>query len=128
MVQSKGTRSESHWFKMDFTGSTKYSGFPGDFLRVSAGGEDAARRAMPTSRALALSLWFATPTRIGPSARSWFPCEVVSTGGQSGTGRFESSLCWPIVRAGLWAACFRSEEHTSELQSRVDLVCRLLLE
>src|SRR6266536_1982590 len=24
--------------------------------------------------------------------------------------------------------CFRSEEHTSELQSRVDLVCRLLLE
>src|SRR5207247_6383130 len=26
------------------------------------------------------------------------------------------------------AACARSEEHTSELQSRVDLVCRLLLE
>src|SRR2546428_3129117 len=26
-----------------------------------------------------------------------------------------------------WAAC-RSEEHTSELQSRSDLVCRLLLE
>src|SRR5438105_12421501 len=26
------------------------------------------------------------------------------------------------------AACSRSEEHTSELQSRVDLVCRLLLE
>src|SRR5438105_6173356 len=25
-------------------------------------------------------------------------------------------------------AAFRSEEHTSELQSRVDLVCRLLLE
>src|SRR6266849_8097045 len=24
--------------------------------------------------------------------------------------------------------CFRSEEHTSELQSRVDIVCRLLLE
>src|SRR6266536_5417400 len=28
---------------------------------------------------------------------------------------------WPVRRA-------RSEEHTSELQSRVDLVCRLLLE
>src|SRR2546428_3691203 len=31
----------------------------------------------------------------------------------------------------LWAACtgqLRSEEHTSELQSRSDLVCRLLLE
>src|SRR5690554_7161121 len=26
------------------------------------------------------------------------------------------------------AACFRSEEHTSELQSRPHLVCRLLLE
>src|SRR5205809_5787480 len=25
-------------------------------------------------------------------------------------------------------ACFRSEEHTSELQSRLHLVCRLLLE
>src|SRR5699024_12596489 len=29
------------------------------------------------------------------------------------------------TRAG---SCFRSEEHTSELQSRFDLVCRLLLE
>src|SRR5207247_10183889 len=28
----------------------------------------------------------------------------------------------------LWAERGRSEEHTSELQSRVDLVCRLLLE
>src|SRR5690349_21929836 len=27
-----------------------------------------------------------------------------------------------------WSACDRSEEHTSELQSRRDLVCRLLLE
>src|SRR5699024_12139376 len=27
-----------------------------------------------------------------------------------------------------WAASTRSEEHTSELQSRFDLVCRLLLE
>src|SRR3712207_8105229 len=27
-----------------------------------------------------------------------------------------------------WAACMRSEEHTSELQSRQYLVCRLLLE
>src|SRR5207247_5627798 len=31
----------------------------------------------------------------------------------------------PIGSAGRWT---RSEEHTSELQSRVDLVCRLLLE
>src|SRR5271163_3145602 len=30
--------------------------------------------------------------------------------------------------AGEWSAARRSEEHTSELQSRSDLVCRLLLE
>src|SRR3989449_8155020 len=37
----------------------------------------------------------------------------------------------PILRAALMATtllCGRSEEHTSELQSRLHLVCRLLLE
>src|SRR5699024_11960757 len=29
---------------------------------------------------------------------------------------------------GLWLFWWRSEEHTSELQSRFDIVCRLLLE
>src|SRR6266403_4221216 len=40
---------------------------------------------------------------------------------------FSSSLRWarPSVSC---PACSRSEEHTSELQSRRDLVCRLLLE
>src|SRR2546428_10145008 len=38
-----------------------------------------------------------------------------------------------VLRQGCWevshlAASLRSEEHTSELQSRSDLVCRLLLE
>src|SRR2546422_7738070 len=35
-----------------------------------------------------------------------------------------------IVRGEDWNACWgsRSEEHTSELQSRLHLVCRLLLE
>src|SRR2546422_3428018 len=32
------------------------------------------------------------------------------------------------LSAALAAACDRSEEHTSELQSRLHLVCRLLLE
>src|SRR3989442_11707960 len=32
------------------------------------------------------------------------------------------------VRSGLSESCVRSEEHTSELQSRPHLVCRLLLE
>src|SRR5207302_10959169 len=33
-----------------------------------------------------------------------------------------------VVRAGVLAPAARSEEHTSELQSRENLVCRLLLE
>src|SRR5215203_7396944 len=32
------------------------------------------------------------------------------------------------LMAGTWKRCSRSEEHTSELQSRQYLVCRLLLE
>src|SRR5206468_12171113 len=35
---------------------------------------------------------------------------------------------WRIFAAGLVIGSLRSEEHTSELQSRSDLVCRLLLE
>src|SRR5437868_12984997 len=36
-----------------------------------------------------------------------------------------TSKSWP---ASASTTCWRSEEHTSELQSRFDLVCRLLLE
>src|SRR2546421_6332956 len=39
--------------------------------------------------------------------------------------------CAPGRRGGMYRRCIRhgrSEEHTSELQSRSDLVCRLLLE
>src|SRR2546429_4637196 len=32
------------------------------------------------------------------------------------------------VKADHWTRIYRSEEHTSELQSRLHLVCRLLLE
>src|SRR5437868_11500989 len=41
------------------------------------------------------------------------------------------TVCYPVIAKGAWAATTefkRSEEHTSELQSRFDLVCRLLLE
>src|SRR5437588_3776258 len=34
--------------------------------------------------------------------------------------------CWPLAEIKEWFQ--RSEEHTSELQSHSDLVCRLLLE
>jgi hypothetical protein len=50
-VHSNGTRAESHRFNIDFTGNKKYSGFSLDFRFVSAAGEFAARRAMPTSGA-----------------------------------------------------------------------------
>src|SRR5206468_12531796 len=34
--------------------------------------------------------------------------------------------CWSLWTRRFWLAPDRSEEHTSELQSRSDLVCRLL--
>src|SRR5260221_3823218 len=36
-------------------------------------------------------------------------------------------LCAALASLWRWATQFRSEEHTSELQSHSDLVCRLLL-
>src|SRR5699024_12590929 len=78
-----------------------------------------------SSRALA-PCW-KVPTR--PPASSWCPFWVRST---SFKGR--STELWlsivktpPPSRACGYSAS-RSEEHTSELQSRFDLVCRLLLE
>src|SRR5947207_9036386 len=47
----------------------------------------------------------------------------------SSTGRFHLSA--QSLASALWCGdfcCTRSEEHTSELQSHSDLVCRLLLE
>src|SRR5437879_8303519 len=50
-------------------------------------------------------------------------------------GKNPSSFCMPDVRSAIVCeraagacACARSEEHTSELQSPMYLVCRLLLE
>src|SRR5260370_31682734 len=37
-------------------------------------------------------------------------------------------LAWSAIRKTLPVRCPRSEEHTSELQSHLNLVCRLLLE
>src|SRR5699024_12410679 len=54
-----------------------------------------------------------------------FPAISLSTRGTTPP----SMICLAIWRKHLGATCpSRSEEHTSELQSRFDLVCRLLLE
>ena len=41
---------------------------------------------------------------------------------------FENNAISEEIRAEIEQAWFQTEEHTSELQSRSDLVCRLLLE
>src|SRR6266480_6043912 len=41
---------------------------------------------------------------------------------------FRCCACTPTVAVRSWVPPHRSEEHTSELQSHVKLVCRLLLE
>src|SRR5260221_8662119 len=64
------------------------------------------------------TLFRSSSTSGWTSARRRGPCSPASTG--SGP-RAKSSAAWPSRRR-------RSEEHTSELQSHSDLVCRLLLE
>src|SRR5699024_11610533 len=49
-----------------------------------------------------------------------------SRDGKTGSSARSASAPWPISRR--FGEPTRSEEHTSELQSRFDLVCRLLLE
>src|SRR2546429_1192753 len=56
------------------------------------------------------------------------PCSASSTSAAGTAGG--SSTGWPCWTCCSWACSSsgRSEEHTSELQSRLHLVCRLLLE
>src|SRR5207253_4818341 len=84
-----------------------------------------------------------SPSRMGmrPSvvSSSSFGCHSVEsswiTGGLSGESSTISVTGWPARTAAEYTnglkvepGCRRSEEHTSELQSRGHLVCRLLLE
>src|SRR5207247_6947246 len=90
-----------------------------------------------------LSLHDALPISLGCLAHLQAPLEVVDffTEPQGGLSMAPNSIIGApplglnsLVGAGTRfpsnVACLliRSEEHTSELQSRVDLVCRLLLE
>src|SRR5690606_40704326 len=66
--------------------------------------------------------------RLSAIARRWtrnrWRASADSSAGVIGPKRSHS--CWPLLWATL-ASTVRSEEHTSELQSRENLVCRLLL-
>src|SRR2546429_7350381 len=84
-----------------------------------------------------LSFFFSSRRRHTRCSRDW-SSDVCSSDLQAPSSTFLpcilGALC-PIAPTGLAASCGvgtsrlqRSEEHTSELQSRLHLVCRLLLE
>src|SRR5690625_1747274 len=65
-----------------------------------------------------------TSTRPDPGAPAVSVAQRGATGRRTATGRARAVR----QRRRTWANRLRSEEHTSELQSRGHLVCRLLLE
>src|SRR5687768_17709343 len=73
-------------------------------------------RRPPRSTLFPYTTLFRSPGRPG-----LFSC----TGRRRYDERISSRTSWSIASA---AVPYRSEEHTSELQSRLHLVCRLLLE
>src|SRR5699024_12331878 len=73
----------------------------------------------PPPHTYTLSLHDALPISVSSARLRWARCSAISgalTSRIEGIGRASGSVG------------ARSEEHTSELQSRFDLVCRLLLE
>src|SRR5206468_9782396 len=67
--------------------------------------------------------------RRGFAPRRAARCPARSLSDQTGgPKRAEATLTRPHAQPGSTTYVVRSEEHTSELQSRSDLVCRLLLE
>jgi len=81
MVHSIGTPLESQRFKIDLRASTKNSGFPQTFRSVSAGGEDAARRAMPNQAVRERAQETGAAFRPNLCSRPWFRAWVPDTGG-----------------------------------------------
>src|ERR1700682_268818 len=85
MVHSNGTRCESQRFRMDLTGNKKYPGRSEEVRRVSAGGDFAARRAIPTNGRFTPLAGATTAARVPVSDRFWGPAETAGDGGQSAT-------------------------------------------
>src|SRR5436309_10131832 len=65
-----------------------------------------------------------------PSRSLWSSAPSCATARAHAIARLEASNTWQAARADgrAFVDAKRSEEHTSELQSRENLVCRLLLE
>src|SRR5207249_9133607 len=83
------------------------------------------RRSSDLTGAIAISRVFVSPEApsSGTSSESLLACLKIACAFRSSFSTISSDMT-------LTETCFRfrSEEHTSELQSRFDLVCRLLLE
>src|SRR5438067_4473217 len=71
-----------------------------------------------------------------PPRSTLFPYTTLFRSSTNGIVKYGRPFDSPAVSSGTMCGCWslaarrisRSEEHTSELQSRFDLVCRLLLE
>src|ERR1700686_5320930 len=100
MVHSNGTRRESQRFRIDLTGNKKYSGRSVEVRRVSAGGDFAARRAIPTSGGFTPLAGATTAARVPVSDRFWGPAETAADGGQSATFVPGLLLCGPLATRG----------------------------
>src|SRR5699024_11695859 len=84
-----------------------------DALPISHSNGTTSSSSVPPPRS---SSMFSTSRTRTPPPRRWPPSPPSEWG-------------WPPARSAVSSsAAWRSEEHTSELQSRFDLVCRLLLE
>src|SRR2546422_5045902 len=72
---------------------------------------------------------FRAPVNVstsGRDARAWVEVDLAAVVENARTvARVAGTRLLPVVKANAYG---RSEEHTSELQSRLHLVCRLLLE
>src|SRR2546426_2400219 len=70
---------------------------------------------------VALTRWLPAPLDLTPAEKAAIPPTAVALG-------LVVLLSAVLVRGGALRGMGRSEEHTSELQSPCNLVCRLLLE
>src|SRR3712207_7766333 len=85
-------------------------------------------RPPPTSTLFPYTTLFRSPRDPGERGRCGVRARGAGLGAREGGGRPQPAGIRPADRRGRHPPGPRSEEHTSELQSRQYLVCRLLLE